>query len=187
MSRTVIAAAAAAVCVALTGCGASARFVAASDSVDTGKVEQNVAAMVAARYKVPESAVRVDCPSVIPDRRGMRVECGAEVVNGRSARVFVTITSDPRTSLKFDVAIVGNISSELIERSLMDRAARSYDLDPSALRISCPSGVHSATGAHLSCAVRTLAGDRARIRVTITSKPGQRTAYRARLTRLQPA
>ena len=167
---------------ALAGCGAAAHFVPVEGSVDSGKLEHNVAALVATRYRVPESTVRADCPGRIAGDRGTRVECEAQARGGRSARVFVTITSNGEASIKFDAAIVGNLDAPMVERSVARRAARHYGVPASQLTIVCPSGVHAERGARLTCAVRTADGHRGRVRLVVTSPTGKRLAFASRFT-----
>jgi hypothetical protein len=180
LTSTTIVLAAVATSAALTGCGAAAHFVPDEDMLDSGKLETNVAALVATRYHVPVKTVRVDCPSKVPGYRGTKVQCEAAARDRRSARVLVTITSDGQSAIKFDAAIVGNVNGALVERSLVRRAAKRYGMSADRLRVSCPDGVHSALGARLTCRVRTDDGRTARVRVVITSGTGKRLAYDAR-------
>jgi hypothetical protein len=176
--------AAAATSAALTGCGAAAHFVPQEDMLDSGKLENNVAALVADRYRVPAGTVRVDCPGKIPAYRGTKVECEAASHNGRTARVLVTITSNDIRSLKFDAAIVGNVNAPMVERSLLRRAARRYGIRSTRLAVTCPDGVHAEQGVQLTCRVRTDDGRSGRVRLTLTSGTGKRLAYDARFTRV---
>jgi hypothetical protein len=170
---------------ALTGCGAAARFVAAEETLDSGKLEHNIAALVATRYRVPETTVRVDCPGRIPGYQGTHVECEAAARGGRSARVLVTITSDGASAIKFDAAIVGNVNPRMVERSLTRRAARHYGMQQAQLAISCPSGVHAERGVQLTCRVRTDDGRSGRVRLEITSPTGKRLAFASRFTAIR--
>jgi hypothetical protein len=173
--------------VALSGCGAAAHFVPEQDMLDSTKLESNVAALVAVRYRVPARTFRVDCPGKVPAYRGTHVECEAASRSGRTARVLVTITSDDVTSLKFDASIVGNVNAPMVERSLLRRAAKRYGIGSDRLAVSCPDGVHAERGAQLTCRVRTDDGRTARVRLTLTSATGKRLAYDARFSRVSRA
>jgi hypothetical protein len=176
--------AAAATSAALSGCGAAAHFVPDEDALDSIKLEHNVAALVATRYRVPDSKVRVDCPGKIAGYRGTHVECEAVASDGRSARVLVTIRSNGVRSMTFDAAIVGNVNAHMIARSLTRRAARRYGIRRERLAVTCPSGVHAEDGVRLTCRVRTDDGRTGRVRVTLTSPTGKRLSYAARFTRV---